>query len=179
MANRQLQQFESIMMRGDLCVIVRAAITHEVIRRIEIRNKITFLAADVMVELLAQRSTDANPTTNLIYSMRMGASNSPASRSDVNLGDTVIGKEILPVNKTTGIPGELQFMAVIESTEANGRTLQEAGLFTKGSAASPSTLDPAGTTPLTPRMFCRQIYPAITKTSSLTLEYSWRLAFTA
>lgn len=170
---------EGIFMRGDLRVVIYDALTHERLKGIEIRNKIMFLAADIITELIAQRATDPTPTYDSMYSMRMGASNVAAERSDTNLGAFVIGKALADVNKITGVPGELQFLATLESADANGSTLQEAGLFTRGSAVSPTPSDAPGSTPGTPRLFARQIHPAIPKTSSITVEYDWRIAFTA
>lgn len=170
---------DGFFMRGDLRVTVYDSRTLEQLKRIEIRNKITFLAADVIVELIAQRATDPAPAFDAIFSMRMGTSNVVASRADTNLGAFVIGKQLADVNKVTGLPGELQFLATLEAADANGSALQEAGLFTRGSAGSPTPSDAPGTTPGAVRMFSRQIHPAIPKTSAITVEYDWRIAFTA
>lgn len=170
---------DTIKMRGDLTIIVREAATGLVVKRIEIRNKITFLAADVIVELLAQRVTDPEASANAIYSMRMGTSNTAAARSDTDLGVYLIAKELADVNKVTGVPGELTLSATLETTDANGETLREAGIFTKGDALVPTPSDAAGTVPGAPRMLCRQTHPEINKSVSLSVEYSWRLAFTA
>jgi len=179
MSNQRASFYDGIPMRGDLTIIIRDAKTRKKIRKIEIRNKITFLAADILVELLAQRTPTLDPTPDkqLLYSMRMGLSNTPAARSDTNLGTFEIGKVLADVNKITGVPGELELTAELEAGEANGVTLQEAGLFTAGS--TPSADGPVGTTPGTARMFSRQIHPAIPKTSAIVLDYSWRIAFTA
>lgn len=167
----------SIPMIGTLRIGIRNANTGKVKKRIVIKNKITFLAADVLVELLAQRTTDPVPARQLIHSMRMGTSNTAAARSDTNLGAFVFGVALGNVNKITGAPGELQFVATLESGDANGNTLREAGLFTAG--ATPGTSDAPGTTPGTTRMFARQTYPDIPKTSSIVVDYSWTIAFTA
>lgn len=167
----------SIPMIGTLAIVVRDARTRKVRRRIQIKNKITFLASDVLVELLAQRPTDPNPARQLIHSMRMGTSNTAAQRSDTNLGGFVVGKVLGGVNKITGAPGELQFVTTLESGDANGSTLREAGLFTAG--ATPSTSDTPGTTPGSARMFARQVYPDIPKTLSIVVDYSWTIAFKA
>ncbi len=162
---------------GTLQIVVRDAKTRRIKRRTTIKNKIMFLAADVLVELIAQRSTDPVPARQLIHSMRMGTSNTAATRSDTNLGAFVIGKALGNVNKITGAPGELQFVTTLEAGDANGNTLREAGLFTAG--AAPSTSDAPGTTPGTTRMFARQVYPDIPKTISIVVDYSWTIAFTA
>jgi len=164
-------------MWGRIGLVVRDAGSGEVRRRYEVRNKITFLAADLLVELIAQRSTDPVPGRNLVYSMRMGSSNTAAQRSDTNLGAFVIGKVLGDVGKVTGAPGEIQFVTTLDSGDANGNTLREAGLFTAGSAAS--TSDTPGTTPGVTRMLARQIHPDVIKTSSIVIDYLWTIAFTA
>jgi hypothetical protein len=179
MSDPQMQFQDGIPMRGDLTIVVRDAKTRRKIRRISIRNKITFLAADVLVELLAQRATDPDAAYDSMFSMRMGLSNTPAARSDTNLGTFEIGKELADVNKITGVPGELEFTAELEAGEANGVTLQEAGLFTRGDAVTPLPDDAPSSTPGKVHMFSRQIHPAIPKTSAIVLDYSWRIAFTA
>jgi len=170
---------DGIPMRGDLTIVVRDAKSGKERKRIEIRNKITFLAADVLVELLAQRATDPAASANTIFSMRMGTSNTAASRADTNLGAYIIGKELADVDKVTGVPGELQFSSTLEAVDANGNTLQEAGLFTAGDAVTPTPSDTPGVAAGDPRMFARQTHPAIIKTVAITVEYSWRIAFTA
>lgn len=164
-------------MMGTIAITVRDARTRKVKKRVTIRNKITFLAADVLVELLAQRTTDPVPGRDLVYSMRMGSSNTAATRADTNLGAFVIGKVLGDVGKVNGAPGEIQFVATLESGDANGTTLREAGLFTAG--AAPSTSDVPGTTPGTTRMIARQVYPDIPKTIAVVVDYSWTIAFTA
>jgi len=164
-------------MMGTISMVVRSSKTGRVLKRITIRNKITFLAADVLVELISQRATDPVPGRDLIYSMRMGSSNTAATRSDTNLGAFTIGKVIGDVGKITGAPGEIKFIATLGSGDANGTTLREAGLFTAGPA--PSTSDAPGTTPGTTRMFARQVYPDVPKTGAIVVDYSWTIAFTA
>jgi hypothetical protein len=168
---------EGIPMYGVMCVTVRDAVTRDIKKRIEIRNKITFLAADILVELIAQRTTDPLAARNLIYSMRMGSSNTPAARSDINLGAYEIGKALGDVGKVTGAPGEMQFIATLESADANGVTLREAGLFTAG--PTPSTSDTPGATNAFPRMFAHQVHPDVVKSIAIVVDYTWTIAFTA
>ena len=168
-------------MMGTVCITVRDATTRAVKKRFEIRNKITFLAADVLVELIAQRATgDQPPLRNMLFSMRMGSSNTAAARSDTNLGAFTIGKEIGDVGKVTGAPGEIKFLATLDSGDANGTTLREAGLFTRGDAAIPTPSDPVVVGDSTkPRMFARQVYPDVPKTGAIVVDYTWTIAFTA
>lgn len=168
---------DGIPMKGTLRVLVRDAATQEIRRRIEIRNKITYLAADVLVELFAQRAIDPSAGTNAIYSMRIGSSNTAASRADTNLGSFVIGKVLTDVDKVNGAPGEIEFITTLASGDANGSTLREAGLFTGG--PTPSASDTPGTDGTSSRMIARQVYPDVIKTSAIVVDYSWTIAFTA
>lgn len=174
---------DGIHLRGDLAIrIYDGDDMRNLLRTVLIRNKIMFLAADVLVALIAQRAADygggATTANDQLYTMRMGTSNTAPSRADTNLGAPVIGKVLTdPAGKITAMPGELQLLATLATTDANGVTLQEAGLFTKGAGAG--TLDAPGNVVATPRMFARQIHPGIPKTNAIALAYSWTIAFTA
>ena len=164
-------------MWGRVGLVIRDARTLEIRRRFEIRNKITFLAADVLVELLSQRTSDPAVTKNLVHSMRMGSSNTAAARSDTNLGAYVIGKALDDADKITGAPGEIQFVTTLASGDANGTTLREAGLFTAGS--TPAIDNPPGIIAGETRMIARQVHPDVPKTIAIVIDYSWTIAFTA
>lgn len=168
---------DGIPMWGRVGITIRDTYTREIRRRLEIRNKITFLAADLLVELIAQRASDPVATRNMVYSMRMGSSNTAAARSDTNLGAFLIGKIIGDSGKVTGAPGELQFIATLDSGDANGTTLREAGLFTAG--AAPSISDTPGITPGSTRMIARQVFPDVPKNPGIVVDFSWVIAFTA
>lgn len=177
---------EKIAMRGDLEVKVFDSRTMELIRRIEIRNKITFLAADVICNLLMQRSADygthvppAAVTNDQLYTLRVGTSTVAASRSDSNLGAPWFGIILGDTGKGLVMDGEMQFTGTLQTGDANGAPgpLAEAGLFTQGD--STGALDAPGLTVNSPRLFARQTYPAISKTTAVTLEYNWRISFSA
>ena len=94
-----------------------------------------------------------------------GSSNTAPVRGDTALG-TEVYRKTLP---TPGFPqvlgleiGQVQFGILLDFSEANGFTLQEAGLY-----ASNTTL-----------LLARQIHAAIVKDSNFQLEYRWRIIFT-
>lgn len=177
-----MQLSDGVNLRGQLSITIRDALTREVCKTIQINNMIMFLAGDMLVELIAQRSVDGSPAPNdMIYSMRMGSGSTAPSRSDTNLAAPITGaaKSLADVNKVSGARGEIQFTATLEAGDANGFTLSEAGLFTRGSAGSPTPSDAPGTTVGSPRLFARQVHPGVPKTIAVTADYSWRLAFTA
>lgn len=163
---------------GVLSVTVRDAVSSAIRRHFTIRNQITSLTADVMLELLAQRASDPPSAYNKCHSMRMGSSNTAPTRADTNLGAFTIGKELGDVGKITGLPGEVQFIATLSAGDANGTTLREAGLFTAG--PTPGTSDVPGVNGHTAcRMLARQVYADIPKTSAIVIDYTWIFAFTA
>jgi len=178
MRKRLLQRgLNTLPMRGTIEMVVRDARTRKPLRRIAIRNKIMYLAADVLVELLAQRATDPAPLGDAIYSMRMGTSTTQPTRADTNLGAFAFGVALGDVGKVTIAQGAISFVATLESGDANGNTLTEAGLFTGGTAFSVS--DTPGTTPGTTRMFAHQVYAGIAKSSAIVIDYSWTISFTS
>ena len=174
---------DRIGIRGDLRIAVIDAKTGQVLRRIDIRNKIMFQAADLLVSLLAQRAVDypgglpGQIPNDQIYTIRMGTGSTAPLRTDTNLVNPVFGFHLDDAHKVTAMPGELQFLATMGTSDGNGNSYQEAGLFTKG--ATSGVLDLPGSTVLTPRMFARQVHPAIPKTNAISLQYSWTIAFTA
>lgn len=177
-----MQLKDQLHMRGDLCITIRD-VQGKTLRRIEIRNKIMFQAADVIVSLLAQRAADypggrpAQLQNDQMWSMRMGTGGTAPTRADLDLVNPLFGFVMDDAHKVTGVPGELQFLATMGLADGNGNTFQEAGLFTKGAGAG--ALDAAGATVVSPRMFARQIHPGIPKTNVISLSYDWRIAFTA
>ncbi len=158
---------------GTLTIHVRDGKTGHVLRTIVKENTITYNAGDVVRALLAQRATDNAAAELALGSMRFGTSTTTPTRNDTNLGSEVAGtrEQLQDVNKVDGISGEISLQATLDTTEANGNTLTEAGLFTTGTAWAN---DVGGTT----YMFARQIHSPIAKTSSISLDYNWKLQFT-
>lgn len=157
------QDFQlAVPVRGDMRVIVKDAVTLEVIRRFEIRNTITYLALGALARLIAQNTytlTDYKVTT-----LRLGTGTTPPAKTDVALDTQVFSIALtdgMRLVTTTG-PYELKILTTLGSGDANGNTLTEAGVFlTNGD------------------LFCRQIHPAVPKTGALVVDYDWRISFTA
>jgi len=174
-----------LKMRGDLIITARD-IYNNLVKRIEIRNKITFLAGDILVNLCLQRSADYGgglatgaQLNDQIYTMRMGTGSTAASRADTALEAQGIGLIIGDAGKTIPASGEMRFIATMANGVGNGGgsvTYQEAGLFTKGNGSGAT--DAPGTIYTTPRLFARQAHPAIEKTAAISLTYDWTIAFT-
>lgn len=156
-----------INLEGHLRVIARNAVTGAIVRRISIRNTITYKALDAVVQLISQL-TSVTPTDHKIAQLRVGTGTTPPVRGDTALQTQVSAITLTDANKvlTVSDPFELKILATLvagtDSDPFNGVTLSEAGLFTG-----------AG------NMFARQIYPGISKTSALVVDYDWRIDFTA
>ena len=103
----------------------------------------------------------------------------------MNLGAYAIGVQLSSVDKVTSISGEIACIATLGIGDANGLTLQEAGLFTRGSAATAHPIgvsvncDAPDMRPGYPRMIARQTHPPIPKTAAISIEYQWRISFAA
>lgn len=166
---------DTIKMTGTLVIHVRQGDGGPILRTISKRNTITFDASEVVRQLVAQRATDYDPSNLMLGSMRFGTNNTTPSRYDTNLHaeDPTLRKQLTDAKKINGLVGELLLQATLSTTEGNGDTLCEAGLFTAGAGA---WNDPVGGSL---KIFARQIHGAIAKTSSISLDYNWTLQFTA
>jgi hypothetical protein len=168
-----------IAMRGDLCIITRDAASGSIIDTWDKKNIITFLAADDLVRLLAPNASFGATIQeeSQIKSMRFGTSNTAPQRSDTNLNAEAIVSaipvrvELLDANRLIGAGGTVEFTTTLDSTMANGVTLREAGLFTRGTADDPQTATGA-------LLFAHQVFPDQPKTSAVELEFRWRISFT-
>lgn len=167
---RRVKIQSGIPMRGDMRVVARDAKTGRVIRRIEIRNTITFICTTALVKLLAQRAADPLPSTFKLTELRVGTGTTPPVRGDTALvtavpsidGGYVTINDVDKLLTTLDPLFELRNTVTLQAGAANGYTLTEAGLF-----AADGT------------MFARQIHPAIPKTAALVIDYDWRIAFSA
>jgi len=171
----KLEHESKINIRGDLRIITRASDTRDIVDIWERKNVITFIATDTLVKLMAPNAV-FGPTVqqeSQIKSMRFGTSNVTPQRTDLNLANEVIParKELFDANRLVGAAGTVEFTATLGAADANGFTLREAGLFTRGITDNPATT--AGEA-----IFSRQVYPDQAKSAAITLEYRWRITFT-
>lgn len=197
---------DTIPLRGDLRIVVRRADNNDVHRRYEIRNAIMYVALRSLVNLIAQKNFvlagDATDPGNFRVSwLRMGgylttdppvAAVSP-TRADINLtyclpsAGAPFSLPLGDAQKTLYLanPFEMKINATLASTDLNGYSLTEAGMFIRGGTAATIPAPPASPTsdpsdPLRfPELFCRQIHPIIPKSAAFVIDYDWRIAFTA
>lgn len=178
----------TIPMRGDLSVVVRLAKTGAVHWRYDIRNTITYIALKDMVNLLAQLTTSADgPESFQIAYLGVGAGGDPAARTNTDLNTPVLpvhGSRYfldLAGGKSVSVTGpyELQLTATIPTTDLNGDTLREAGLFTKGISTATDPGEYPASSGRHVELFARQVHPPFQKDPAFVVEYDWRIAFTS
>jgi len=152
-------------LRGDLRIIVRDAVTREPIRRLLIKNTITYGALNAITQLLAQL-TGTTIANFKIASLRVGTDPTAPVRTQTDL---IVPIFTIPLSNVPGedkiisvAPYELKILTTLEAGDANGYTLQEAGLFLSNNT-----------------MFSRQTHPSLPKSSAVVIDYDWRLEFTA
>lgn len=144
--------------RGELTV-VSIDKNGNVLHEYETPNTIVFDARDIMAQLLVGDSV----STVKIGKIGVGVGSVAPARADTSLVNEILKVDITGYDFPVGNPGHIEITALLDYTSgANGQDLTEAGLFTTD-----------GT-----KMFARQIFGSITKTSSLQLQFIWRIIFT-
>jgi len=103
----------------------------------------------------------ANYAAGLNY-FAIGTNNTAVNASDITLGTEVFRGEFTTI---TYAAGQLNIRYYLASGDANSNTLVEAGLFGDTASATANS----GT------LFARIIHPAITKTASIAVTYSWQI----
>ena len=148
-------------LRGDVNIYVTNVLTKEKVRY-RIRNTITYDGLSGIIKLLAQNSGDVLADYQ-IKSLRVGTGTIAPTRADTALVAEVFSMPLVDVDRVETIAtSQLVITKTLQTTEANGNTLVEAGLFYNN-----------GT------LFARQIHPAIPKTVIITVTYEWQISFTS
>lgn len=131
----------------------------KVLHEYQAPNTIVYGARMILAKLLVA----ADHTTTKISKMKVGTGTTTPTRNNTTLvSDPVVATLTATNTFPTGKPGHVEFQATLGGGEGNSSTLTEVGLFTED-----------GTT-----MFARQVHGGIQKTSSIQLQYTWRIIFT-
>jgi hypothetical protein len=143
---------------------------------IQKKNQITNQGRNAVLSLLFPGNAGAVQETYRIWSLSAGTNNTAPTILD-NLAamhpvwsSAFIGGECTVVEN---LPNDfyLQITKTLPDTDANGYTLTEAGIFTRGNNDDPDI----STTKL---LYARQIHPSIIKNATMTIQYDWQLGIT-
>lgn len=175
----KLTTHNKLNVRGDLFIIRRDASTKQILSTWDKKNVVTYDGTEVLVSLMAPNAALGTTvqTESQILSMRFGVDNTTPQRTDTDLADEAIVSsdpvriQLTDSDRIIGASGTVEFVAVLDSTTGNGVIYREAGLFTRGDADDPLVTTGA-------KMFSRQVFPDQPKTSSVELEFRWRITFT-
>lgn len=139
----------------NVVVTVRDAETGDVVETHEEHNLVTLAGRNLVRDLLNE-ATD----TGLNY-FAIGTGTTAAAEGDTALGAEVIRDVFTARSATDGV---LTISFFLSSASANGSALTEAGIFTQSTAGV---------------LFARAVHPAINKTSSVTVTYTWAITIGA
>lgn len=149
-------------MRGQIELVIDDGST---VRRIAVRNTITYLGRSATLHLLAQALGGPDGIGGSPGKLVPGTNGTPPTVGDIALGAALSsGNQIslsasnLSVNEPAG---ELVITGTLTTSQGNGSTLREVGLVLADG-----------------RLFARQVHPSVAKTSALTVTYTWRVALT-
>ncbi len=135
-------------MSGRLHILVQDARTGEVLRDEWADNKIVTTGLDLVRDLLI--NTSAAPTHIAVGTDSMA----PAA------GNTALVTEVFRnlITRRTASPQKATFQLFLDTGDANGNTLKEAGIFNRSSGGT---------------MLSRVTYADIVKTSGITATLTW------
>lgn len=144
---------DNVVARANVTIEVREAATGRLVHREERHNMAVLAGRNLIRDALA-----GDAVTGLTH-FAVGTGSAAVTATDTALGAEVLR---LPIQTKTKDAAKLQIMQYLSSTQANGNTLTEAGLFN----------DPAAGT-----MYARVVHAGIVKTSALAVTYTWDLTW--
>ena len=139
-------------------ILIHDAKTMKVIDTIRKHNIVTTLGKNLIRDLLGI----AAGVTGVNY-LAVGTNNTAVTLADTLLGTEVFRNTLTDVVYTSA---NANFKYFLGSTEANGNTLVEAGLFGDNATGTVDT----GT------LFAHVVHTAIVKTSAIAITYSWNIS---
>lgn len=133
--------------------------TGDVVHRERVKNLFVTTGRNKLRDALAGSLASATDAQATHFAVGTGS-------TAVTAADTALGSETTrnSMTKTTTTAGQVVFNYFLSTSQANGSTLTEAGLF---NAASSGT------------MLARVVHTGIAKTSSIAITYTWTITITA
>ncbi len=118
-----------------------------------------------------------DPQTNAIRYIQVGTDGTDAIKTQTALVSPVAGMDGLARITDITFPtnNSVTFVALLGTDQANGSTLREAALLTRGDSADPVTDPLSGLS--APRVMSRRTNADKAKHDGIQLEYSWTLSF--
>lgn len=162
-AQRGVVARKNIRVRGDVQIELTRVGAERPFRRFTIKN--TIVLAGLNSPLYLWKQDIGSPSDWQLTQLIAGSNGTPPTVGDIALVAAVPGGDItLSASDRTlsTSTGELILHGTLTTGQANGYTLREVGIFMGNG-----------------QLFARQIHPAIEKTSSITVSYTWRIAVTS
>jgi len=162
---------EKLGFKGEFTIRVRDAKTGEVLREIRKSNLVCVGARNAVIKLISQQTLPDDYSFNKIWAIYSGTGTTPPTTLDTALESAAFKKacdQPFTVNLSSGW---VEVQMTMESGDGNGYAYTEMGLFSRGDNDDPTLTAGAS-------MYARQVHGAIEKTSSLSIEYTWRFQVT-
>lgn len=149
----------------------------KIVRRVQKNNQVVNDGRSIMLELLRPGipyGVSPIQQENQLWSLGVGDIGTPPLVTDVGLHHELWVEAFLAPECVISAPPvyELQVYKILPALGVPaGTMLREAAIFSRGDDDDPSI---AGNR----RMYCRQAYPVIETTATMTILYDWRLGIT-
>jgi hypothetical protein len=162
---------ETLSFKGEFTIRVRDAQTGEILREIKKSNLVCVGARESVLKLISQQTTPDDYVLTKLWAIYSGTGTTPPTTTDTAL-ETVAFKKACDQPFTVNLSaGWVEMQMTMESGEGNGNIYTEMGLFSRGNNDDPTIAAGA-------LMYSRQIHGAVEKSSSMSIEYTWRFQVT-
>jgi len=139
------------------------------------KNQVTNQGRTALLELMCPFGITDASINNQIWSFEVGTNNTPPSIDDDETTMTAVFTSNLSFSSgecvIVATSPNSYYLAISKSVgtgDANGSTLTEAGIYTRGD--DPDPLLATGR-----RLYARQVHSPIIKTGTMTIVYDWQL----
>lgn len=170
MKDRRIHGNERARLRGEVTIEIRrpgaegVETSGALVRRIVVRNTITYTGLNALLTLLAQASI--TPVDYAARRLVPGTNGTPPTPGDLALGAPVGSSDqvvLSGVNFSHNTSSrELIISGTLTTGQANGLVLREIGLQLQNGS-----------------LFARQVHPFFEKDGSMSVTYTWRISVTA